>query len=343
MYTERKKNLLPLSVARENQEGPRDGHNRCSKLSQSRRRAIHTWWYDAQHGTAQYWTLQSFFPSKLAAETKQQQNLKGKTKESPMPLSRRKIHVCESHKKPNAKWKIQAHWTEDTLLREESNSWKLSAVVFQSNNWTSRLQILTEQIPRKSVIAIANGTKSKHSQTRKRMQRRTTNAIFPPAPESGYQSGYKTPASAPPIESKRDNLGGCVGIGWGQGPEYNRRIFSTYVSAPNASLLLILDPGIKTLLSAARRIESGQSRGDAWASGGARAQNITGGSSQPTSQRQTPLSSWSSTRTCSPNGTSSLVPLDAGIIPGTRTRTAIPAMRDDMGPGDAWASVGCQL
>jgi hypothetical protein len=64
---------------------------------------------NAQHGTAQYCTLQSFFLSKLAAETKQQQNLKGKTKESPMPLSRRKIHVCESHKKTNAKGKIQDH------------------------------------------------------------------------------------------------------------------------------------------------------------------------------------------------------------------------------------------
>jgi hypothetical protein len=51
--------------------------------------------------------LQSFLSSKLAAETEQQQNLEGKTKESPMPLSRRKIHVCESHKKPDAKGKIQ--------------------------------------------------------------------------------------------------------------------------------------------------------------------------------------------------------------------------------------------
>lgn len=186
-------------------------------------------------------------------------------------------------------------------------------------------------------IANPDGTDSsqicdRHSQwnkiqTRKRTQRRTTNAIFPSAPESGYHSGYITPASAPPIESKRDILGVCVGIGWGQGPEYNRRILSTYVSAANASFLLILDPGIKTLVSSGRRIESGQlGGGDAWASGG------------PICNRGI-----LSTRTCSPNDASSLFLIDAGIKPGTRTPTAVPAVRDNMGRKGAWASVGCQI
>ncbi len=156
------------------------------------------------------------------------------------------------------------------------------------------MQVLTEQIPRKSVIAIANGTKSEHSQTRKRTQRRTTNAIFPPAPEYGYHSGYNNSSLSAPIESKRDNLGGCVGIGWGQGPYYNRWILSNYASAANASFLLILDPGIKTLVSAGRRIESGQSRGTHGRRVGL---IVTGGSYRPEhAAPTTPLPSSSSMR-----------------------------------------------
>jgi hypothetical protein len=96
MYTERKKNLLPLLLARENQEGPRDGHNNSFIRTYLMIRTLNT----ARRNTAICRVLLS---SKLAAESE------GKTKESPMPLSRRKIHVCESHKKPNAKGKIQDH------------------------------------------------------------------------------------------------------------------------------------------------------------------------------------------------------------------------------------------
>ncbi|CAK9278306.1 unnamed protein product [Sphagnum jensenii] len=59
--------------------------------------------------------------------------------------------------------------------------------------------------------------------------------------------------------------------------------------------------------------------------------NVTGGSYRPEhAAPTTPLPS-------------SLFLLDAGIKPGTRTPTAVLAMRDNMGRGDAWASVGCQI
>ncbi|CAM6008851.1 unnamed protein product [Sphagnum balticum] len=133
--------------------------------------------------------------------------------------------------------------------------------------------------------------------------------------------GIKTPASAPPIESKPDNLGGCVGIGWGQGPYYNRGILSTY-----ASFLLILYPGIKTLLSAGRRIESGQSRG---MHGRRVGPNVTGGSYRPEHAALTrPLPSSSSMRV-------------SIRVPDLQLQCR-PCVTN-MGPGDAWASVGCQI
>lgn len=156
------------------------------------------------------------------------------------------------------------------------------------------MQILTEQIPRKSVIAIANGTKSKHANARSAEQRSQSFLLLL---NPGITPGIKLQPQRRPSnrDSKRDILGVCVGIGWGQGPEYNRRILSTYVSAANASFLLILDPGIKTLVSSGRRIESGQSGGGMH--GRRVGPNVTGGSYRPEhAAPMTPLPSSSSMR-----------------------------------------------
>ncbi len=187
------------------------------------------------------------------------------------------------------------------------------------------MQVLTEQIPSKSVIAIANGTKSEHSQTRKRTQRRTTNAIFPPAPESGYQSGYIISASASPIESKRDNLWGMRGHRVGPGPRmYPVDLINLRLSGER---LFPPDPrsGYQNFSQRRPSNRIGTTSGDAWATSG------------PKCNRGI-----LSTRTCSRNDASSLFLLGEGINKGIITPTAVPARRDNTGPGDAWAAVGGQ-